>query len=257
MNLFLALLIATVIPTASGAPVGEPEKNAISFVVNNKEINCVAPPVIIDGRLLLSARDASGAFGKEINWDPAERSITIRWDDKTFKTFIGVKEIEINGVKKTIDVPPTIINGYTMLPARVIVEELGGKIAWNEAQRTASATYHFNGAAIFADYYDEQIAKGFAKKYEYGSGYEKIMFWSDEVLKDVKISAADYSNPSGRNTEHFKETLELNELFICNTIVPEGIPTQIISYTNSKGINESYWISYNGLTGGISLGKVN
>jgi hypothetical protein len=280
MNLFLILLLSALGPlgaSAGGTRVNQatmvleaqiydanPERskdasvfvgetNVIAFLLNHKEVDCVAPPVIIDGRLLLSARDVSESFRKEINWNPTERSISIGWEDKIFKAYIGVKEIESKGVRKTIDVPPTIINGYTMLPARVIVEELGGKINWFDDIKTASVNYYFGTEPIFSDFYNEKKAKTFQIKREAGSGREKIMFWSSSDLSEFKINSVDYLDMSRSETEYYARELKSGELFIYNAEIPEGIPTQTVSYINPKGTEENYWISYDGNTGGIAL----
>jgi len=46
----------------------------------------------------------------------------------------------LDGGQLNFDVPPTTIDGRTMVPMRVIFEELGAEVQWNEATRTITAT---------------------------------------------------------------------------------------------------------------------
>ncbi len=51
---------------------------------------------------------------------------------------IGSTDIYKNGVKMTTDVPPTIVDGRTLVPVRVIIEALGGDVDWDETTRTVT-----------------------------------------------------------------------------------------------------------------------
>lgn len=53
---------------------------------------------------------------------------------------VGVREGSFNGVKKTMDVEPMIINNRTMVPLRYIGEALGATFKWNEKTRTVTFT---------------------------------------------------------------------------------------------------------------------
>jgi len=53
---------------------------------------------------------------------------------------IGDIAFTVNGERKTLDAPPTIKNGRTLLPIRAIVEALGGKVNWNATERKVTVT---------------------------------------------------------------------------------------------------------------------
>ncbi len=52
----------------------------------------------------------------------------------------------VNGTEKEIDpgrgTVPTITNNRTLVPVRAIVEEMGGRVVWEETTQTATLTYH-------------------------------------------------------------------------------------------------------------------
>lgn len=54
---------------------------------------------------------------------------------------IGQKEALINGVSKSNDVAPVIVNERTMLPIRFIAEELGAKVDWEQETQTVKVDF--------------------------------------------------------------------------------------------------------------------
>ena len=48
---------------------------------------------------------------------------------------IGNKTVNVNGVRKTLDVAPYLKEGRTMVPLRFIAEELKGEINWNNDKK--------------------------------------------------------------------------------------------------------------------------
>lgn len=59
---------------------------------------------------------------------PADEKIVLKFT-------IDIKEYSLNGVKNPIDVAPVIKNGRTLLPARYVLEPLGGQVSWNDAEK--------------------------------------------------------------------------------------------------------------------------
>ena len=56
------------------------------------------------------------------------------------KLSIGSASYTVNGVTKTMDVKPYIVDGRTMVPLRFIAEALGAKVDWNGDTETATVT---------------------------------------------------------------------------------------------------------------------
>jgi hypothetical protein len=61
---------------------------------------------------------------------------------KSIDLQINNKKVKVNGLEKDIDpengTAPIIVDGRTILPIRVIIEELGGTVDWNAKTRTAT-----------------------------------------------------------------------------------------------------------------------
>ena len=53
---------------------------------------------------------------------------------------IGKSTFTINGTSKTLDSPPVIKNGRTLVPIRAIIEALGGTVDWDATTKKATVT---------------------------------------------------------------------------------------------------------------------
>jgi Copper amine oxidase N-terminal domain. len=54
---------------------------------------------------------------------------------------VGKNEVIVNGEKKTIEAPPYIKNGRTMVPVRVISEAFGADVGWNDKTKEVTIRY--------------------------------------------------------------------------------------------------------------------
>jgi hypothetical protein len=59
---------------------------------------------------------------------------------------IGKSTFTVNGTSETLDSPPVIKNGRTLVPIRAIIEALGGTTGWDGTAR--KATVIFGGATL-------------------------------------------------------------------------------------------------------------
>ncbi|WP_068457173.1 stalk domain-containing protein [Aedoeadaptatus pacaensis] len=111
-------------------------KNAITILVNGKEVKTDSPAFIKDGRTMVPVRFISEALGLKVGWDQKTRTVTVGEGASSMKLAIGSKNIvRANGKKTAIDVAAMIQNGRTMVPIRAISELSGAKVDWNAANR--------------------------------------------------------------------------------------------------------------------------
>ena len=79
-------------------------------------------------------------MGSTVDWDSSSQTATIIKDSQTVKIQIG-NIIMINNDKQTqLDVPPKIVGGRTLIPARAIAEAFGAKVDWNADECTIYIT---------------------------------------------------------------------------------------------------------------------
>jgi len=104
-------------------------------------------PVTVEGRTLVPIRTVIENMGGTIAWDGEKSQVTISANNKTIRVTIDYNMAEIKDqssasdwVKKSMDVPPKVINDRTMVPLRFATENLGCSVAWDEATQSVTIT---------------------------------------------------------------------------------------------------------------------
>ena len=98
------------------------------------------PPEIVNGRTVVPLRFIGEQLGASFEWDGETRQITYTKDDTTILLWIGQNRAVVNGEELTLDVPPEIINGRTVVPLRFIGEQLGASFEWEGTTQTITIT---------------------------------------------------------------------------------------------------------------------
>ena len=102
-------------------------------------------PLILNGSTLCPIRAIVEALGGSIAWNGTEQKITITLKNLKLELWINKKTAKANGKSKTLNVPPQIINGRTMVPVRFVSEELGGNVLWDPSSRIITIEYPLTG----------------------------------------------------------------------------------------------------------------
>lgn len=112
----------------------------ITVQVDGRTLPMDVAPVTMQGRTMVPLRSIFEALGAETQWDPDNQSIKASVEDTVVNLHIGSPYSMVNGKFVIVDVPPTIINGRTMVPARYVAESLGAKVDWLPDSQTVAIT---------------------------------------------------------------------------------------------------------------------
>lgn len=134
-SLLVVMVMLLLIPNAVSA-ASSAKLPAISINIDQKTITSDVPPVIINNRTLVPLRVISENMGAQVFWDNKARKVTVVKPDFTLELFIDKTAYQANGQAVTADVSPQIINDRTFVPIRLISEQLGAKVGWNNDTRT-------------------------------------------------------------------------------------------------------------------------
>ncbi|GEM_PF-2454887 len=93
-------------------------------------------PIIKEDRTIVPVRAIMEKFGATVDWDEETQSITITKGSNVIKMQLGSNIITVNGRIIEIDVAPTTYNDRTMVPLRVIAENFGMNVDWDEGSQT-------------------------------------------------------------------------------------------------------------------------
>lgn len=109
--------------------------------INGKQVQFDVNPSIKDGRALVPVRAIYEALGAKVEWDGTARTVTGTKSNTKVVLKIDSVDATVNGEHKTLDVPATIIDGRTLVPARFISESLGATVIWDGSSNTVNISY--------------------------------------------------------------------------------------------------------------------
>lgn len=107
----------------------------VTVTLDGEKIQFDVQPVIKDGRVLVPFRAVFEAFGAYVNYDEATKTIISEKEGQEIEFKMNSKTAVVNGNQVSLDVPPSIINGRTLVPLRFIGENYDGQVNWDEATK--------------------------------------------------------------------------------------------------------------------------
>jgi hypothetical protein len=111
-------------------------KTGVKLYVNGTEPTFEVAPMISNGSTLVPFRAISESLQAKVTWNEEERSVTVVRNTVTVKLLIDSKIAYVNGVEKTLEVPATIVEGSTVVPARFISEALNAIVNWDAESKS-------------------------------------------------------------------------------------------------------------------------
>lgn len=89
-------------------------------------------PVIVEDRTLVPVRFIAENFGLLVDFNDAERKITISGRGHNIEMTLDRQEYMVDGQQKTLDVPAQVYNDRTLIPLRAMVEAIGKQVFWDD-----------------------------------------------------------------------------------------------------------------------------
>jgi len=108
----------------------------IKVYLDGELLSFDVPPRIEQGRTLVPLRAIFEAMGATVDWDQSSQIVTATRQEVIVQLPIGSKSPTVNGIVWPLDVPAKIVGDRTLAPLRFVGEAFGGKVEWNEAERT-------------------------------------------------------------------------------------------------------------------------
>ncbi|MGE5422719.1 MAG: stalk domain-containing protein [Ignavibacteriales bacterium] len=124
---------------AAVKPIIKPTaKGVISVLINNQPLKLDIAPQVRNGRTLVPLRAIFEGLGATVQWNAADKSITATKGSQTLSLVLGKATATNNGQQVTLEVPPMIIGGRTMVPLRFVSENMGAQVKWEGNIRQVS-----------------------------------------------------------------------------------------------------------------------
>lgn len=110
--------------------------SAIKVTVDGKKLSFDQDPVIVNERTLVPLRGIFEALGATVEWNPDAQKVTAVKGIREFEMTIGDTAYYVDSEAMTSDVEAQIVNGRTMVPARVVAESFKCEVDWNGDTKT-------------------------------------------------------------------------------------------------------------------------
>lgn len=104
--------------------------------VNGVEQTLDVPPQLLGGRTMVPLRFLAEALGASLRWDGAERRIDLAAAGRQITLWVDRQQARVDGAARELDVPPTVVEGRTLVPLRFISENMGARVQFNAADRS-------------------------------------------------------------------------------------------------------------------------
>jgi hypothetical protein len=97
-----------------------------------------AEPMSINGRVYVPLRGVFERMGAYVEWNPQAQTVVATRENTNVRLNIGSSTAWVNGSDMTMDAPPKLIRGRTMVPLRFLSESLGASVEWMAATQTVA-----------------------------------------------------------------------------------------------------------------------
>ena len=110
----------------------------IRVVIDGESVSLYVNPVISEGRTLVPVREVVESMGGDIEWNGANKTVTIVRGNTNIVLVIDSRLAKVNDRDIILDVPATIYNGRTLIPVRFVSENLDAEVGWEAVSRTVT-----------------------------------------------------------------------------------------------------------------------
>lgn len=105
-----------------------------TLFVNGQVVTFDQPPVEQAGRVLVPLRGVFERLGASVVYENG--LINATGNGRNVSLRIGSTQATVNGQPQSIDVPPYVIGGRTLVPLRFVAQALGASVNWNPSDNT-------------------------------------------------------------------------------------------------------------------------
>ncbi|CAM2933826.1 stalk domain-containing protein [Paenibacillus sediminis] len=111
-----------------------------SIIVGGKKQSMDVAPTLKNNSTYVPIRYIMDAFNGSAQWNANTKTITVMRGSKLLQITVGQTDFILNGKRQKSEVAPMIIQGRTLVPLRLVSEQLGLDVNWE--QKTKTITIH-------------------------------------------------------------------------------------------------------------------
>lgn len=143
MKKIISIITAVIVMLSA---VGVLAEQIVTVTLNGNPIEFDVPAQIIEDRTMVPMRKIFESLGATVDWIEEQQGIVATKDSKIIVLKIGSDLMVVTDIMTgtqegiTLDVPPQIIDGRTLVPVRAISESLGVAVGWIAETQTVVLT---------------------------------------------------------------------------------------------------------------------
>jgi hypothetical protein len=127
------------------AAIEEPESQTIVLKIGSRQATVGGRPATLDvapfakdGVTYLPLRFVADQLGGMTDWDGQLKKVTVLRGDRLLELRFGQETIVLNGERKDAPAQPYAEKGRTLVPIRLVSEQLGLRVDWNKEDNTVT-----------------------------------------------------------------------------------------------------------------------
>jgi len=128
-------------PAASVEPKGETivlKLGSREATVGGRPVSLDVAPIAKDGVTYLPLRFVADQLGGTTEWDGQTKKVTVLRGERMLELWFGKDTIVANGERKAAPAQPYAEKGRTLVPIRLVSEQLGLRVDWNQADQSVT-----------------------------------------------------------------------------------------------------------------------
>ncbi len=113
-------------------------QNPIKVKINNSPTLLNDAPFIINGKLMIPAKELAEKLDANYSWNQADKTMKITKGGAAIILKIESKTASVNGKTIKLETPSIIVNGVVMISAKFLIDNLSARFTWNGDTNTIS-----------------------------------------------------------------------------------------------------------------------
>ncbi|MBR3942298.1 MAG: copper amine oxidase N-terminal domain-containing protein, partial [Clostridia bacterium] len=136
--IFLMLVCITLLASMLVMPASA--EQPISVYVNGEKLEFDVAPVLLNDRTMVPMRKIFETLGATVSWNGDTETASGVRNGIRVSVSIDNPKAFIDGKATSIDQPPVLLDGRTLVPLRFIAEAYGAQVEWVDATQTVNIT---------------------------------------------------------------------------------------------------------------------
>ncbi|WP_042226981.1 stalk domain-containing protein [Paenibacillus popilliae] len=132
----LIVKLPTETDTVLSRPTMELKVGSKTVQLNGEKKQLDVAPLLLNGVTYVPVRTIIDAFGGETDWDAKTNRVTALRGNSMIDMTVGSKSFTQNGRKSKSDVAPIVRQGRTLVPLRLVSEQIGLSVKWDKKMKS-------------------------------------------------------------------------------------------------------------------------